>query len=182
MKVTIIGRGNIGGGLAQRLAARHDVTTLGRDGGDASDADVVVLAVPGDSIAEALARVRGVEGKVVVDTTNPMRGRPDGFESLADQVKSLTGGPVAKAFNTNFARLYDRLDDAAVRPSNFWCGDEEARAATEELSRDAGYEPVCAGGLEQARMLEDVVAGLQMPVARAGRGPFFYRIFWPDES
>ena len=182
MKVTIIGRGNIGGGLAQRLDERHDVTTLGRDGGDASHADVVVLAVPGDSIADALGGVSGVEGKVVIDTTNPMGGRPEGFESLADQVKSLTGGPVAKAFNTNFARLYDRLDDTSVRPSNFWCGDEEARAATEELSRDAGYGPVCAGGLEQARMLEDVVAGLEMPVARAGRGPFFYRIFWPDEG
>ena len=145
MKVTIIGQGNIGGGLAQRLSGRHGVTTLGRDGGDASGADVVVLAVPGDSIADALARVRGVEGKVVVDTTNPMRGRPEGFESLAHQVKSLTGGPVAKAFNTNFARLYDRLDDARARPSNLYCGDDEARAATEELTRDAGYEPVYAG-------------------------------------
>jgi predicted dinucleotide-binding enzyme len=122
-----------------------------------------------------------LEGKVVIDATNPMHGRPEGFESLAHQVKSLTRGPVAKAFNTNFARLFERLDEARNRPSNLYCGDDEARAATEELTRDAGYEPVYAGSLEQARMLEDVVAGLEMPIARAGRGPFFYRIAGPDD-
>jgi hypothetical protein len=36
MKITTIGRGNIGGGLANLWeAAGHDVTRLGREGGDA---------------------------------------------------------------------------------------------------------------------------------------------------
>ena len=38
MKITVIGRGNVGGGLAKRWRdAGHDVQELGRDGGDASD-------------------------------------------------------------------------------------------------------------------------------------------------
>ena len=46
MKITTIGRGSIGGTLARLwTAAGHQVTTLGRDGGDASDADVVLVAV-----------------------------------------------------------------------------------------------------------------------------------------
>ena len=37
MKITVIGRGNVGGGLAKRWrAAGHEVQELGRDGGDAS--------------------------------------------------------------------------------------------------------------------------------------------------
>jgi len=39
MKITTIGRGTIGGGLARFWAeAGHEVTSLGREGGDAADA------------------------------------------------------------------------------------------------------------------------------------------------
>jgi predicted dinucleotide-binding enzyme len=62
MKITTIGRGNIGGGLARLWEqAGHDVKTLGSDGGDASDADVVFVAVPSGSISDALAKVTGLE-------------------------------------------------------------------------------------------------------------------------
>ena len=52
MKITVIGRGNVGGGLARLWRqAGHDVTELGKDGGDASDADVILVAVPSAAIA-----------------------------------------------------------------------------------------------------------------------------------
>ena len=58
MNITVIGRGRVGGGLARMWEkAGHEVRTLGRDGGAASDADVVVVAVPGNSIGEALQGV-----------------------------------------------------------------------------------------------------------------------------
>jgi 8-hydroxy-5-deazaflavin:NADPH oxidoreductase len=67
MRVTVFGRGNVGGGLADLWErAGHQVTRLGRDGGDVSDADVVLVAVPGGAIAEAFDRLRGVEGKTYV--------------------------------------------------------------------------------------------------------------------
>jgi predicted dinucleotide-binding enzyme len=64
MKIVTIGRGTIGGGLARLWrTAGHDVTDLGRDGGDASDADAVLVAVPGAEITPALAKVTGLGGK-----------------------------------------------------------------------------------------------------------------------
>jgi predicted dinucleotide-binding enzyme len=171
VKITTLGRGNIGGGLAELWErAGHTVTTLGREGGDASDADVVLVAVPSGSIAEALAKVTGLEGKVAVDTTNAFRGRNEEYESLAHEVKAHTGGPVAKAFNANFAALYDQIGEQRTRPSCLYAADDEAREIVEQLIRDAGYEPVSLGELDAARALEDFVPGV---LGRIGR--VFYR-------
>src|ERR1700754_2196763 len=126
MRITVVGKGNLGGGLADLWErAGHQVTRLGRDGGDVSDADVVLVAVPGGAIAEAFDRLRGVEGKTAIDATN-LYGvtPPGGFASNAEFVKSRTHGPTAKSFNINFASLYDQLGGARATPSNLWCGDD----------------------------------------------------------
>jgi 8-hydroxy-5-deazaflavin:NADPH oxidoreductase len=159
MRITVFGKGNVGGGLADRWEpAGHQVTRLGRDGGNVSDADVVLVAVPGGSVVEALERLTGVEGKTVIDATNRIGvGAPQGFASNAEFVKSRTGGPTAKAFNVNFASLLGRLGEARVRPSSLWCGDEEAREVVEQLNRDAGYDPVYTGSLERAARQEAIV-------------------------
>jgi predicted dinucleotide-binding enzyme len=104
------------------------VDRLGHEGGDASGADAVLVAVPSGQIADALGKVSGLEGKVVIDATNAFTGRNEEFESLA---------------------------------------------VTKQLIRDAGFDPVSAGGLENARLLEDHL-GL-MSAIRAELGPFFYR-------
>jgi 8-hydroxy-5-deazaflavin:NADPH oxidoreductase len=171
MKITTLGRGNIGGGLARRWEeAGHDVTTLGRDGGDVSAADVLLVAVPSDSISDALSKITGAEGKVAIDATNAFGGRNEQYESLAHEVKTHTAGPVAKAFNANFAALYDQIADQRVRPSCLYAAEDEARELTEQLIRDAGYEPVGVGGLENARALEDFVTGILGNIGRV-----FYR-------
>src|SRR6516165_5010955 len=127
MRVTCVGRGNVGGGLGDLWErAGHEVTRLGRAGGDVSGADVVLLAVPGEAVREALDRSTGWEGKTVVDATNLIRGRPpEGFASNAEFVKSMTGGPTAKSFNANFMVLLGRMGETRARPGNVWCGDEE---------------------------------------------------------
>jgi 8-hydroxy-5-deazaflavin:NADPH oxidoreductase len=179
MKITVIGRGNVGGGLAKRWqAAGHEVTAIGRDGGDAADADVVVVAVPSSSIADALASVSGLEQKTTIDTTNAFGGRDEEHESLAHQVKSIVGGATAKAFNINFAVLYDKLDEQPEKPGNFYVAEDEAREVTEQLVRDAGYDPINVGGLENARLLEDQIDFI-MAVAKGGRGQSFYRYWTP---
>jgi predicted dinucleotide-binding enzyme len=181
MKITVVGRGNVGGGLARRWeTAGHDVTPLGREGGDASDADVVVVAVPSGQIADALGKVGGLAGKVAVDATNAFGARNEQFESLAHEVKSITGGPVAKAFNANFAALYDQIDEQRSRPSQLYAAEDGAREAVEQLIQDAGFEPVSIGGLDQARPLEDHVA-LMMAISQGGLGQFFYRYAGPGE-
>lgn len=181
MNIAVIGKGNVGGGLARLWErAGHDVTTFGREGGDASGADVLLVAVPSGAIADALAGVSGIAGKPAIDATNAFHGRNEEFESLAAEVKSIVGGPVAKAFNANFATLYDQIAEQRARPSCLYCGDGEAKEITERLIRDAGYEPVSAGGLDQARALEDFL-GLVMAIAQSGTGQFLYRIAKPGE-
>jgi predicted dinucleotide-binding enzyme len=175
MKITTIGKGNVGGGLAAHWrSAGHDVTELGKEGGNASDADAVLVAVPSGAIDDALSKVTGLEGKVVLDATNAFGGRDESFPSLAHQVKARTNAFVAKSFNLNFARLYDKVDEQDPPPGNFYAADDEAREVTEQLIRDAGYEPVYVGGLDKARVLEEHMALL------GAVGPSFYRYWRPD--
>jgi predicted dinucleotide-binding enzyme len=181
MRITVFGKGNVGGGLADLWErAGHQVTRLGRDGGDVSGSDVVLVAVPGGSIGEAFSRLTGVKGKTVIDATNRIGvDAPDGFASNAEFVKSRTGGPTAKSFNINFASLLGRLGEARVRPSNLWCGDDEAREAVQQLNRDAGYDPVYTGPLENAARQESIVDVI-FAIAE-GMGEYVYR-FAPIEQ
>jgi len=181
MKIAVVGQGNVGGGLAGLWErAGHEVMRIGRDGGDVSDADAVLVAVPGGAIADALGKVQGLEGKTVIDATNLCGAEtPHGLSSNAEFVKSRTGGPTAKSFNANYAVLYDRLGEARERPCNLWCGDEEAREVVERLNRDAGYEPVYAGPLENAAAQEGFMT-LVFAIEQGGLGPFVYRMAPPD--
>jgi predicted dinucleotide-binding enzyme len=181
MNITVIGRGNVGGGLARRWErSGHTITKLGRDGGDTSDAEAVLLAVPSDAIADALGKVTGLDGKIVLDATNAFLGRNDACESLAHVVKSIVGGPVAKSFNCGYAALYDLIDEQRARPSNLYAAENGAVAMTEQLTRDAGFDPVSAGGLGSARMLEDHLE-LMTAINEGGLGRFFYRYAKPGE-
>ena len=179
MNVTTVGRGNIGGGLARLWErAGHDVTTLGQRGrrrvrrGRRARGGAV-----GGDLRDALAKVTGLDGKTAIDATNAFAG-PQRRASSRSRTRSrrTTNGPVAKAFNANFAVLYDQIARAARSPGCLYAADDEAREVTEQLIRDAGYEPVSAGGLENARALEDFVPGLLgkigqrlLPLRAAGR-------------
>jgi predicted dinucleotide-binding enzyme len=179
MRIVTIGRGTIGGGLGRLWrAAGHEVTGLGRDGGDASAADVVLVAVPGGDISAALSKVTGLDGKIAIDATNVFGARESDFESRAHEVKSFTHAPVAKSFNLNFGGLFDQVREQRVRPSNLYVADDGAQQVTEQLIRDAGYDPVRLGDLSRARDLENAVwllMGVQ-PV-----GGVFYRFAVPGQ-
>jgi len=181
VRITVVGRGRLGGGLADLWErAGHEVTRLGRDGGDVSDADAVLVAVPGEAIAEAFDRLRGFEGKTMIDATNlPDVTPPGGFASNAEFVKSKTKGPTAKSFNFNFASLFGRLGEVRARPGNLWCGDDAAREVVERLNRDAGYDPVRTGPLESAAA-QEALLGLLFGIAE-GMGPMVYRFAPVDE-
>src|SRR2546426_2002190 len=104
MNIAVVGRGNVGGGLAELWEkAGHDIIArIGKEGGDVSDADVVLLAVPSGAIVDALDKLQGISGKTVIDATNLIGTEPpSGFDSNAVFVKSKTNGPTAKSFNLN---------------------------------------------------------------------------------
>lgn len=179
MRIVTIGRGNIGGGLGRLWrAAGHDVVGLGRDGGDASDADVVLVAVPGADISAALSRVTGLDGTIAIDATNILPLRQGDFPSYAHEVQSFTHAPVAKSFNLTFGKLLGAAREQRVRPSNWYVADDGALQVTEQLIRDAGFDPVRVGDLSRARDFENAVwllMGIQ-PV-----GGVFYRFAVPGQ-
>src|SRR5947208_2982821 len=95
MNITVIGRGNVGGGLVRLWKqAGHNVTAIGKDGGDASAADVIVVAVPSGAIADALAAVSGIEGR---RRSTPRMRSPAGTSSSSHSPRrssrSLVGRP-----------------------------------------------------------------------------------------
>ena len=182
MKITTIGRGNIGGTLGRLWSsAGHEVTQLGRDGGDASNADVVLLAVPSAVVPDALAAVTGLDGKVIFDATNRIGDQtpPAGYDSVAEYVKATTGGPVAKVFHLNFGAILDQAAGSATRPSNLWVGDEGARDAVEQLSRDVGMEAVYGGPLERAATAE-AFTEILITILQGAEAPVFYRFATPQ--
>jgi predicted dinucleotide-binding enzyme len=181
MKIVVVGRGSVGGGLARLwTSAGHDVTALGRDGGDGTGADMLVVAVPGSAIADALSKVTGVERMTTIDATNSAPGPPAGFDSVAQEVKSIVGGPTAKCFNTNFAVTYDQIANQRVAPTSVFAADPDARAPAERLIRDAGFDPLYVGGLDNAPTLEAHIA-FTMMLGRSDLGPYFYRFARPGD-
>ena len=179
MRITTVGRGTVGGGLASRWRKDgHDVNELGPDGGDASDADAVLVAVPSGAIDDALSKVTGLEGKVVIDATNdfgPRRPR-----RLLPVARAPGEGPDARSsgevVQPELLRIYDKIDEQDPRPGNvFAADDEEARPVTEQLIRDAGFDPVYGGALDNARALEDF---LVVAAANLSDGGYSFYRFW----
>jgi 8-hydroxy-5-deazaflavin:NADPH oxidoreductase len=68
MRITTVGRETVGGGLAARWrTAGHEVTELGSDGGDASDADAVLVAVPSGNLFPADDEARTLTEQLIRD-------------------------------------------------------------------------------------------------------------------
>lgn len=175
MRIGVIGSGNVGGGLAgfwERAGHEVRVSTRGTVGETAAFGEVVVLAVPNAACEAALSAAGPLEGKVLVDATNPLGGEA----TCADVARLAPGARVVKAFNTLFAQAYDRISAAESPPSLVYCGDDpDAKETVAQLIRDIGLEPVDAGGLDVAPQVE-AFALLIIGIAYGqGRGPFLYR-------
>ena len=115
MKIAIIGKGNVGSGLANVLSTtKHEVGAYGRTDDVAkavNEADIVILATPYGAAAEIVEQA-DFTGKIVIDVSNPVT---EDFSTLqlgtttsaAEAVAALVpGASVVKAFNTIFAQHY----------------------------------------------------------------------------
>lgn len=178
MQIAIIGAGNVGRALATSLTrAGHDVTitaehpehavaaatetgaTAGTsNAAAASVADVVVLAVPAQSISEiAGAMGSSLDGKVVVDVSNRPTPSPDGTPtSIAEELQgAVPAARVVKAFNTVFASRQAQPQVAGIAPDGFVAGDDAtAKQTVLDVVESIGFRPVDAGSLASARTLE----------------------------
>ncbi|HXY21270.1 MAG TPA: NADPH-dependent F420 reductase [Burkholderiaceae bacterium] len=187
MKVTVIGSGNMGSALAKQIAkAGHSLVVTGRNSTKAKDlaqtlgatyratdaaqgADVVVLATPYNEALSALRAAGGLQGKIVVDISNPLTpdfmGLTIGHStSAAEQIqKAFPEAKVVKAFNTVFAQVLAqgaKLHEATV-PVFFASDDASAKETVKALIQSIGFSPIDAGPLKNARYLEPL-AGLNI--------------------
>ncbi len=166
MKIGIIGDGNVGRALARGLKrAGHEVRAVGNDGAAirdaAASAELVVVAVPFGAIDDVVKAAGEVlAGKTVVDVTNALDANMNlavGFTtSGAEELqKKLPKSRVVKAFNTVFAQHMDSGKVGDERLTAFVASDDESsRKQVVELARSIGFDPVDAGPLKNARLLE----------------------------
>jgi 8-hydroxy-5-deazaflavin:NADPH oxidoreductase len=187
LATAIIGVGNIGSAVAGHLVAGDELVVLAaKDQSDAkavaqklgprataasvedaiADADAVVFALWLDALQDVLPRnSQGLEGKVVIDPSNPLgfdqngqmiRTLPDG-KSSGSIVASLlpASAHYVKAFGTLAA---DSLANGANREPRavlfYATDDDEAAATAERLIRAAGFDPFKVGGVADAIRIE----------------------------
>jgi 8-hydroxy-5-deazaflavin:NADPH oxidoreductase len=179
MKTVIIGLGNMGKGLAKRLAGQTELTIASRDAAAASafaaglkntksasvndavaDADIVILALPYAAALEAAA-MPSLKGKIVVDISNPVKPDFSGLSighttSAAEEIQAVAkGAHVVKAFNTIFASLFDGSVASTKDIPVFLAGNDAAAVnAVADLAVKAGFATDKSGGLDAARLLE----------------------------
>jgi len=198
MNLTIIGAGNMASGLGSRLRAHTDLQILdrtperaralaetlgasaGRLGEDAIQGEVVILALPYGAVPEVAEKIRDqVEGRIVVDITNPVDFEtfdrlvtPPGSSAAEEIAKLLPGARMAKAFNTTFAGTLSAGAVAGHPLDVFIASDDPGAAKTlSALVESAGLRPIEVGPLRRARELE-AVGFLHMTIQQAVGGEY----------
>lgn len=184
MKIAIIGAGNVGGTLGKGWAkAGHEVIFGVRDAADpklrellaatggrakatsvkdaAASADVIALTVPWPAAQDALKGAGNLNGKILLDCTNPLKpdlsGLTHGFTtSGGEQVAAWApGARVVKIFNTTGAGNMGNPVYAEGASVMLYCGDDAASKKTAaKLAADLGFDPYDVGPLQEARLLE----------------------------
>lgn len=189
MRIGILGSGDAAQALGKGFAAKgHEVKLGTRDPkkleewrkavgpkgsvGTVAEAakhgEVVVLCVVGTAALEVLeqAGLANLEGKVLVDVTNPLdfsKGMPPGLfvgtsDSLGEQVqRKVPKAKVVKAWNTiGNARMLDPgFEGARLMVAG---DDEKAKKQVEKLAKESGWAGILdVGGIEGSRWLEATV-------------------------
>src|SRR4030095_16595432 len=102
-------------------------------------------------------------GKIVIDCTNAVM---PGFAlkyghttSAAEELqKKLPKAHVFKSFNAQGAENLSNPVYGDIRASNFFCGnDARGKELIRKLVEDAGFDPIDAGELKNARLLEPLM-------------------------
>jgi predicted dinucleotide-binding enzyme len=183
MNIAILGSGHVGGTLGERWAkVGHNVVfgsrspesqelrdLVKRSGETASaatleaavqSAGLVVVALPWPAAKTVLASL-DLKNKIVFDCTNPLLPDLTGLQlgtttSAGEQIAaSAPGASVVKIFNTTgFGNMADPIY-GGDSTTMFYCGgDASAKAVAQRLASELGFEPIDAGPLENARLLE----------------------------
>jgi 8-hydroxy-5-deazaflavin:NADPH oxidoreductase len=164
MRIAVVGAGNIGRTLGEKwLAAGHHVVFGVRRPGNpgtasvvdaVTDADVVVLAVPGPAAKDLVSSLgSGLAGKVVVDATNDVQGA--GPLHALDEL--VDGALPVRAFNTlGWETFADPVVGGVTADLLYAAEEGRAKDTAEALIRDVGLEPVWLGGVDAFDVVDSV--------------------------
>ena len=170
MQIAILGAGQVGSTLGRLWhAVGHDVTfaaghaarpqalaaELGERAHGASvadavaGADVVLVAVPGPALTDALQAAGPLDGRVMIDAANSFGRQQVTLRSLADAFPQARW---VRAFNSPSADIM--ADDNHRNPPwvMFLSGAKEAKPVVAQLIRDAGFDPFDLGGIDDSRL------------------------------
>jgi 8-hydroxy-5-deazaflavin:NADPH oxidoreductase len=187
MKIAIIGAGNVGGtlGAAWAQKAGHEIffgvrdakaektqNLLGKIGGKAragtaaeaaAFGDMIVLTTPWPAAEAAIRSLGDVNGKIILDATNPLAMGPDGLGleighniSAGEKVQGWAkGASVFKTLNTTgFGNMADPVFHG-VKSVMFVAGDDATnKPRVIDLVASLGFDVIDAGPLRNARLLE----------------------------
>ncbi len=178
MDVAVIGAGVIGRTLATRFAQAGHAVTFGARNPDDADlrgfadgigaavsgitdavdgASVVVLALPGEAVADAVAGFgEHIGDRIVIDASNNVGAAS--LNSFAAIAQAAPGARVFRAFNSlgweNFAD--SRYGD--VDGDMLFCGPDGApRATVEELIGATGLGPIWVGDADKVALVDNFV-------------------------
>jgi predicted dinucleotide-binding enzyme len=184
MNIGIIGSGQVGGNLGTLWCrAGHDVlfssrhperltALVGSAGprarrGSVAEAssfgDVLLFAPNFWSAGKALEMAGPMDGKVLIDATNPykiggggiVRALPESTTAAAELARKVPGARVVKAYSTVPADYLTGDADRRRGLAVFFCGDDDAaRAVVASLIADSGFEPLDIGPLSRASEIE----------------------------
>lgn len=209
--IAMIGTGSVGGALgprfaglgerivygsrtpdAERVAALVERTGAGATaiapGAAARACSTIVLAVPFAALESLLRSFGNLDGKLIIDVTNPL-GVREGEEfaiavpagSGGEFVQSLApGARVVKAFNTINYTVMAVPETAGGPVSVLISGnDAEAKARVARLASGIGFKPIDVGPLRTARYTE-AMALLLVSRLVSGQRPFDFQLHpWP---
>ena len=170
MKIAVLGAGRVGSTVGRLwYAAGYDVTftarhatrprelaaELGERAHAASVADavagaqLVLVAVPGPAVTDALQAAGPLDGRIMLDAANSFGQHQLSLRSLAD---AFPRARWVRAFNS--LSVGDMADDNHREPPwvLFLSGDEEAKPVAAQLIRDAGFDPVDLGGIDDSQL------------------------------
>jgi 8-hydroxy-5-deazaflavin:NADPH oxidoreductase len=153
--------------LAEWLSSRPNAV-VGSMAEAAIFGEIIVLAVKGAAAVDALraAGASHLQGKTVIDTTNPIANAApqNGVlkffttldESLMERLqREFAGVRFVKAFNSVGHALMVNPQFTGGRPTMFVCGnDEGAKRAVGAILDKFGWETADMGGVEAARAIE----------------------------
>lgn len=200
MQIAIIGTGRVGSALASGLAGTEHRVTLGardpqaakvavlaaRAGAAvliphtaAAQADLVMLALPWAAARSAIEGLGDLTGKIIVDCMNPLGMRDGRMDLLIGHDDSggetvarwLPGAEVVKTLNQVGAEIIEDARRLPLPPVMFMAGDSAtAKSEVGTLLAEIGFEPLDAGDLRAARLLEPLaMVWINQAIAR-GKG------------